>query len=275
MKITQRPQWKIISDGACSGNPGPGGWASIVITPPLPPIPSSQVIELCGSDEATTNNRMEMQGAIAGLTWVLDQIAGSTGAGSTGAGSTSVNKTSAGNAGYATTSTRESKTNDQGAQTVTLISDSSYVLDGFQSRARNWAKTGWKTQAGTDVLNRDLWEKILLLLDRATVLNVLMDYHLVRGHSGIALNERADQIAVAAGKHTSIDLYQGALTGYQIATDLKPFAAVYLSIINGEVQTYATWPECQKAVHGKTGAFYKKVTSAAEMQAILENNKKR
>ena len=55
----------IFSDGACSGNPGRGGWAAIVVRP------SGEIIELGGGESATTNNRMEMMGAIRGLREVV------------------------------------------------------------------------------------------------------------------------------------------------------------------------------------------------------------
>lgn len=51
---------EIFTDGACSGNPGPGGWAAILRM-------AGRERELSGGDPATTNNRMELMGAIAGL----------------------------------------------------------------------------------------------------------------------------------------------------------------------------------------------------------------
>ncbi len=50
----------IYSDGACSGNPGPGGWGTILCY-------QGREKELCGSDPQTTNNRMELLAAIMGL----------------------------------------------------------------------------------------------------------------------------------------------------------------------------------------------------------------
>ena len=50
----------IYTDGACSGNPGPGGWAAILIY-------GKHEKELSGGEEETTNNRMELSGAIAAL----------------------------------------------------------------------------------------------------------------------------------------------------------------------------------------------------------------
>jgi len=50
----------IYTDGACSGNPGPGGWGAILIF-------GEHERELCGGEPLTTNNRMEIMAAIEGL----------------------------------------------------------------------------------------------------------------------------------------------------------------------------------------------------------------
>ena len=50
----------IYTDGACSGNPGPGGWAALLVF-------RGQERELSGAEAATTNNRMELMAAIEGL----------------------------------------------------------------------------------------------------------------------------------------------------------------------------------------------------------------
>ena len=50
----------IYTDGACSGNPGPGGWAAILMVGDVKK-------ELCGGDASTTNNRMELLAVINGL----------------------------------------------------------------------------------------------------------------------------------------------------------------------------------------------------------------
>ncbi|MBV8608823.1 MAG: ribonuclease HI [Singulisphaera sp.] len=53
---------QLFTDGACSGNPGPGGWAYILKHPA-----SGKVLEASGAEPATTNNRMELTGVIEGL----------------------------------------------------------------------------------------------------------------------------------------------------------------------------------------------------------------
>jgi ribonuclease HI len=56
----KRPAVVIYTDGACSGNPGPGGWGAVLMS-------GTHRKELSGSEPVTTNNRMELMGAIAAL----------------------------------------------------------------------------------------------------------------------------------------------------------------------------------------------------------------
>jgi ribonuclease HI len=61
--VQARPGEALVwTDGACCGNPGPGGWAAIVVAPDRP-----EPIELHGSEPHTTNNRMEYTAALEGL----------------------------------------------------------------------------------------------------------------------------------------------------------------------------------------------------------------
>ena len=53
---------QLFTDGACRGNPGPGGWAFLLKHPA-----SGTEKEVAGGDAATTNNRMELQAVIEGL----------------------------------------------------------------------------------------------------------------------------------------------------------------------------------------------------------------
>ncbi|MEK6747113.1 MAG: ribonuclease HI [Pseudomonadota bacterium] len=58
--MTNRKHVKIYTDGACSGNPGPGGWGAILVY-------GDKEKELSGFEAETTNNRMELMAAIAAL----------------------------------------------------------------------------------------------------------------------------------------------------------------------------------------------------------------
>ena len=57
---------KIYTDGACSGNPGPGGWGAIMVY-------GDHEKELSGGEKDTTNNRMEMMAVIEGLSALKKQ----------------------------------------------------------------------------------------------------------------------------------------------------------------------------------------------------------
>lgn len=142
---------ELWTDGACSGNPGPGGWAAILVAR-LEGGTIAKQVELSGGDPATTNNRMELQAVIEGLRAL------------------------------------------KGPSKVTIHIDSTYVMDAIVKRWYvGWQKRGWKTAAKTPVKNRELWEQLLAALAPHTV-----SWKKVKGHSGSELNERADELAVAA-----------------------------------------------------------------------------
>jgi ribonuclease HI len=66
--VQARPGEALVwTDGACCGNPGPGGWAAIVVAPDRP-----EPVELHGGEAHSTNNRMEYSAAIEGLRWLPD-----------------------------------------------------------------------------------------------------------------------------------------------------------------------------------------------------------
>ncbi len=58
--MSEAVQVQIYTDGACKGNPGPGGWGTILLF-------KGKEKEISGGEKLTTNNRMELQAAIEGL----------------------------------------------------------------------------------------------------------------------------------------------------------------------------------------------------------------
>ena len=58
--MSDKPSVELFTDGACSGNPGPGGWGALLRM-------AGKEKELSGGEPASTNNRMELMAAIAGL----------------------------------------------------------------------------------------------------------------------------------------------------------------------------------------------------------------
>lgn len=73
---------------------------------------------------------------------------------------------------------------------VVLTTDSQYVKQGINLWLAGWKKNGWKTASRAPVKNKDLW---LQLEEQCQKHNV--EWHWVKGHSGHAENERADELA--------------------------------------------------------------------------------
>lgn len=73
---------------------------------------------------------------------------------------------------------------------VSLTTDSQYVRQGVLEWMQGWKSRGWKTAAKKPVKNKDLWQR----LDEATQKHEI-EWHWVKGHSGHAGNERADELA--------------------------------------------------------------------------------
>lgn len=142
----------LYTDGACVGNPGPGGWGVVVY------FTDGRVHEMGGFEPATTNNRMELQAAIAALEYLAQ-------------------------------SGQRDRTASPSGNRVVLYTDSEYVKNGITKWIKGWKRRGWKTSQDTPVLNQDLWER----LDALNSPQVTWEY--VRGHAGDAGNERCDAIA--------------------------------------------------------------------------------
>jgi ribonuclease HI len=139
----------IYADGACTGNPGPGGYGVVLIH-------GSNRKELSAGFRLTTNNRMEILGCIAGLQALKCPC------------------------------------------DATVYSDSKYVVNAMSKQwALKWKSRGWKRRLENgelkDALNADLWARMLELCDIHRV-----SFSWVRGHSGVAENERCDELARAA-----------------------------------------------------------------------------
>ena len=83
---------------------------------------------------------------------------------------------------------------------TTLHSDSRYVVDAMsRGWARKWRANGWMRNKRERALNPDLWEQLLHVTAQHQV-----DFRWVPGHAGIAENERADRLAVAAAQGANL-----------------------------------------------------------------------
>lgn len=76
---------------------------------------------------------------------------------------------------------------------VRIYTDSAYISNCFRDKWYvKWERNGWTTSNNTEVKNRDLWEKLIYLIDPTTC---KCDILKVQGHAGITYNERADALA--------------------------------------------------------------------------------
>jgi ribonuclease HI len=143
----------VWTDGACSGNPGPGGWAAIVVS-------VDGTVELSGGEAHTTNNRMEYTAALEGL-----------------------------------------RSLPPGSQAC-IVTDSTLMLESMTKWIKGWKRRGWKTAGGKPVKNQDLVRALEAEIER----HAAVRWHWVKGHevggehAHKALNDRADQLAVAAAR---------------------------------------------------------------------------
>ena len=135
----------IYTDGACSGNPGPGGYGAVLIY-------GNHRKEFSGYEAETTNNRMEIMGVITALEALKEPC------------------------------------------TVALYSDSRYVVDAIEKGwAKRWRSNNWMRNKKEQALNPDLWEELLILLEKHTV-----SCRWVKGHASNPENERCDELARSA-----------------------------------------------------------------------------
>ena len=166
---------------------------------------------------------------------------------------------------------------------IALYTDSTYVIRGIGEWIHSWQRRGWKTIDGKDVLNRELWERLWRFVqDRRDG----VEWHYVRGHTGIPGNERVDEIANAYALQDDPGLYEGTLAEYPVkvfdipedtslpkssgkkSTGGKPYS--YLSVVDGVPMRHATWSDCEQRVKGRSGARFKKAMSASDEADILK-----
>lgn len=247
----------IYTDGSSLGNPGPGGWGSLIVTSYKESMTkedkdSSKVIELGGKDPNTTNNRMELTAIKESFSYILDRkIDGD----------------------------------------ITLYTDSSYARDGLDGWVYGWEKNGWKTKTGEDVSNQDLWKELagqLFRLKKSRNVNLVK----VSGHHGVVANEHVDNIATSFAHNEQVLLFTGSLSHYESLTgeeitlsnkthgnkksksgSSSQLAYSYVSLVDGDVFVDKTWPDCEKRVKGKKGVKYKKVFSKEEEEDLINEFK--
>jgi len=152
---------KIYTDGGCSGNPGPGGWAYVMA---LETFQGPRVVEeKSGGEKNTTNNRMELTAVIESLRALKTANAGGAPA--------------------------------QGSlpRRAVICTDSQYVQKGITEWIHKWKKNAWRTSDKKPVKNQDLWMELDSLAGEFS-----LEWEWVQGHAGVEFNERCDILAQEA-----------------------------------------------------------------------------
>jgi len=230
----------VFTDGASKGNPGPGGWGVILATP------DGHVTELGGGAPATTNNKMELTGAIQALT----HLRGVDGPVSIYTDST-----------YVIQGIRE-------------------WIHGWKRRA--W-KTATGGDVLNRELWEELWnltsargprgiawhyvrghvgtpgnERVDVIADSFAMQQPVSLYDGPQEGYRIPIRDLPDDTSVPARSEGS-----GGRS--------KAAAYSYLSVVDGQPMKHATWTECEQRVKGRSGARFKKAASAADQEAILRS----
>lgn len=110
----------IFTDGGCSGNPGPGGWAYVIVNPAAS---SSVLAKKWGAEPLTTNNRMELSAAVEALRDAKGRL-------------------------------------ESPLVSITVFTDSQYVQKGISLWVHSWKRNGWRTSTKEPVKNQDLWQAL-------------------------------------------------------------------------------------------------------------------
>lgn len=176
---------EIYTDGSCFGSPtnGCGGYATILLhnldvtkSPPPPSITDATfedtVLEngrhettIKGFKDGTTANRMELQAAISGLSFLHQSL---------------------------------QQCSKKVVTNCKIYSDSQYVIHGIEW-SKKWKVQGWRLGYKKDVKNKDLWIQLDDLIMKFP--SNLLQWTWIPGHSGIFYNERADKIASTMAKN--------------------------------------------------------------------------
>jgi ribonuclease HI len=162
---------------------------------------------------------------------------------------------------------------------ITIYTDSAYVLNGSTRWIYGWQKNNWKTSQKEEVVNRDLWERMIEVISHK-----IIDWQLLKGHSGIPANERCDVIATSFADQSPVVLYNGSRERYGVSLSTgatknskksksRSKAYSYVSEVGGVVMVHKTWEECKKRVNGVAKARYKKSTSPSEEEEIIQEFK--
>jgi len=234
----------IYCDGACSGNPGPGGWGSIIIF-------SDCVVELGGYQKLATNNQMEILAAIKALEYIydsrkkLDQISIYTDS------NYLINAITKWIYGW--TQNNWITTNGDPVKNEEIFK----VLLNLVNELKP-IKIDWQYVPGHQgILGNERVDQIAVSFSRKEELSLDLFHGSIETYpfTEILSYKHADSLEEKSSIHPNPSSSK-KLVGY-------------LALVSGQVSAVKTWNECSKLTQGRAGAKYRKFTSRNEALAIL------
>ena len=229
-----------FTDGAAKGNPGPGGWGVVLVTA------ADHVTELGGGSAHTTNNKMELTGAIS----TLEHVAGRPEAIAIYTDSSYViNGITQWVWGW---QRRGWKTAEGGDVLNRDLWETLLALVVARGRSR----IAWHWVRGHDgTPGNERVDRIAVAFSQAQPPELYDGPLAGYGHAILELPDTTD-VPNRSRTRTS-------------SAGSKSPAHSYLSVVDGILERHATWAECERRVKGRSGARFKKALSAADESAIL------
>lgn len=226
----------IFTDGSSRGNPGPGGWGSVVVS-------NDKVVELGGRADHTTNNRMELTAAIEGIKKARavggDILVYSD-------SSYVINGVTKWMSGW--------KRNGWMTKTKDDVSNKDLWME--LDEAVNGVSVTWKYVGGhIGVAGNERCDEIATAYaddESPTLYNGSLSTYSIKNVLDVSHDE-----TLLAGKKSS-------------SSKSSAKAYSYVSSVGGKIEIHRTWPECEKRVKGAKGARYKKSISPENEKEIID-----
>ncbi len=231
----------IFTDGACSGNPGPGGYGTVIV------YPNGKVKELGGGRQDTTNNRMEMMAVIKGLSEVVsskEDVLVLTDSTYVIQGATQWIF------GWRKKNWLTAAGNEVSNKDLWLELDRAVV------KRQSISKLSWGYVRGhKGIPGNERCDEIGVAYSKKQYIDLyegsLLNYP-------IAIHDIPDDLSLPVKKAST-----------EKSSNKKKKAYSYLSLVNGKLNIDKTWPECEARVKGRSGVKFKKSISAEDEKRII------